>query len=83
MRIVLGMVVKSNAGHDKGLYFVVVGQRDNMLLIADGKRRRVLKPKLKKPRHLIFTNAFLQEGEYQTNRNIKKGLRSFKESCSD
>lgn len=87
MRIKRGMVVSSKAGHDKGLYFVVVDENEKGLLIADGKRRKVQKPKLKKPCHLSLVSnpdngdsaCTINEGEYLTNKEIKRQLRLFKE----
>lgn len=51
----LERVVYSRAGHDKGKCFAVVGIADDAhVLIADGKSRRVTKPKRKKLKHLQF-----------------------------
>jgi len=46
-------VVESKAGRDKGRLFVIVGTRDDgMLLISDGDLRKLAKPKPKKRMHL-------------------------------
>ena len=52
----LGRLVRSEAGHDKGTYLVIVGVADEAhVLLADGKLRTLEKPKLKKLRHLTVT----------------------------
>ena len=48
-----GCVATSLAGRDKGRRFVVVGVHDEEhVLIADGKMRKIEKPKKKKLKHL-------------------------------
>ena len=47
-----GSLVRSKAGHDKDDIFVIIGQQDEYVWIADGKRRTVEKPKRKKKKHL-------------------------------
>ena len=56
-----GWIVRSTAGHDKGELFCVVGREDSFLLLADGKRRKIAKPKRKKLGHVSVENrgAFL------------------------
>ena len=56
MYIYPGLIVKAIAGRDKDKYFVVLSVKDdNFCYIADGKRRRVDMPKLKKIKHLEVT----------------------------
>ena len=43
-----GWIVRSGAGHDKNDLFCVVGSRDSLLLLANGKQRKAAKPKAKK-----------------------------------
>ncbi len=51
--LVLGQIVKSKAGHDKGcVFFVVQVLDDEYVLIADGDRRKYDSPKKKKVKHL-------------------------------
>ena len=44
-------VVVSNAGRDAGSLFYVLEADDTYLLLADGKGRRIEKPKRKKRKH--------------------------------
>jgi ribosomal protein L14E/L6E/L27E len=51
--LVLGQIVKSKSGHDKGnVFFVVEVIDDDYVLIADGDRRKSESPKKKKVKHL-------------------------------
>ncbi len=48
----VGSVVRSTAGRDKGHLFVVVGRQGTKVLVADGRRRTVNRPKRKNLRHV-------------------------------
>ncbi len=55
--IEVGDVVFSKCGHDGGKYYVVVKADENegFYMIADGKARKVARPKRKKGKHLLFS----------------------------
>ncbi len=55
-----GHLVISTAGHDKGTVFCVLDEDGQYLLLADGRKRKVQKPKRKKIKHieLIKTTAY-------------------------
>ena len=86
-----GSIVLATAGRDQDGLFFVVGQADGFLLLADGKRRKLERPKRKNPRHLhpMFFREFdhpviqkLQEGTPVTNRELRKALAAFKEGIT-
>lgn len=52
MDIVIGMLVKSIAGRDKGLCFVAAGIHDGRVLIADGRKHKLESPKSKSIKHI-------------------------------
>lgn len=55
---ILGVIATSRAGRDKGRRFAVIGVADeSCVYVADGKTRRLEKPKKKKLRHLSFEKA--------------------------
>ena len=68
----VGTVCVSKAGHDKGVYLVVIAGIDrDRVCIADGKARKLIAPKKKKMRHLrIITRLpeqiteVLKKGDY-------------------
>lgn len=88
MDIYPGLIVKAIAGRDKDKYFVVLSVKDsNFCYIADGKRRKVDMPKLKKIKHLEVTELKselirekLEGGQVIGNSIIRKELKELK-SC--
>jgi hypothetical protein len=60
----VGQLVRSKAGRDAGLYLLVLGVRDaQFVVVADGKLRRVARPKLKRVRHLEVLSVRVREAE--------------------
>lgn len=60
--LVVGQVVKSISGRDKGrvfLVFEIIG--DDMVKIVNGKLRGVEKPKLKKVKHLMVYKDVVED----------------------
>ena len=90
-----GRIVQAAAGRDKDGVFCVVGvdRERAMLLLADGKRRKIARPKAKKPKHVIHLtdsrHSFdhpvvrsLREGEPVSDRALRRALAAFKEGYS-
>ena len=82
-----GRIVESTAGHDKGGLFFVIGMEAGILLLADGKRRKLTRPKKKKPGHvrLLDDQGFkypaldrLREGSPLSDQALRKALATFK-----
>lgn len=77
MEIVRGQVVRSIAGHDKGDFQTVLKVEGNSVILCDGKRRSLEKPKHKKQKHVACTRVVLSEEELTTNKKIRNALRVF------
>jgi ribosomal protein L14E/L6E/L27E len=75
MDFVRGLVVRSLKGRDKGGFFVVLGADGTGVVICDGRRRTLEKPKRKNPAHLAATNTLLDS--MKTNREIRNALKPF------
>lgn len=74
-KICIGQVVENTSGRDTGrLFFVVKVIDDQYVLISDGKKRKLDKPKLKKVKHLKTYNII--------NNKVKNMVES-KESITD
>lgn len=70
--IMVGQVVKSRAGRDKGNIFLVLSIIDEeYVLIVDGNLRKLDKPKKKKAKHLTIYNTKLSELKYKLDNNVK------------
>ena len=81
MDIAKSDIVRSAAGRDKGGLFFVLETEGDFLLLADGKTRRVERPKRKKRKHAVFAMApatcvaeKIQNGETITNREVRNTL---------
>ena len=90
-----GWIVQANAGRDKGGIFCVVGvdHEKTRLLLADGGRRKVSRPKAKKLGHVTALTDHLhmydhpvvrglQQGEPVSDRALRRALAAFKEGYS-
>ena len=68
-------------GRDEGKHFLVVGTEEGYSLLADGKGRRIEKPKRKKNKHIKLEKQAsgpiavkMIEGERVTNNEIRRTL---------
>ena len=43
----IGTLVRSAAGHDRGEYYIVVGTERNVCYVANGRERTIVSPKKK------------------------------------
>jgi len=60
----VGQLVRSKAGRDAGSYFLVVGvQNARWVMVADGRLRKVGRPKKKNVKHLEAFSLRVKEAE--------------------
>ena len=57
----IGHIVYSKRGHDKGKIFVVIAENDLYLYLVDGSKRLFKNPKRKKIKHVQVTNYICDE----------------------
>ena len=81
MDIARSDIVKASAGRDKGKLFFVLEVEGEYLLLADGKNRRLERPKRKKRKHVIFQARFdcrtaekIRSGEKLANSELRRTL---------
>lgn len=81
MNDLLGQLVISLAGRDKESICAVVGNSEDegYVLIADGKIRKVEKPKKKKLKHIKPIDWQKLPEEKLTNRFIREAVNAYKE----
>lgn len=77
MQLTKGCVAKSLFGRDAGRFYAVLSVEGNAALIADGKVRRVERPKRKNAKHLCATGTQLSAESMATNNQLKRALRAF------
>lgn len=83
MEWVRGLVVRSAAGHDKYSFQVVIESCDKYILVCDGKRRPLERPKKKNFIHLRPTNSIISEENLKTNKSIRLSLKPFNQSVGN
>lgn len=70
----VGCVVRSVAGHDKDRFYVIVKVAGDRVAIADGKLRKLAKPKAKNTAHLRHTNTTLDMEVVTTDKKLREAL---------
>ncbi|MCL2056780.1 MAG: KOW domain-containing RNA-binding protein [Oscillospiraceae bacterium] len=73
----IGRVVWSKSGHDKHSFYMVVGTDGARVYIADGKRRKLIKPKAKNPIHLSATRTLFEPETVKTDKRLRDLLKQF------
>ncbi|MEG0614932.1 MAG: KOW domain-containing RNA-binding protein [Oscillospiraceae bacterium] len=71
-----GSIAKSVSGHDKGYFFVILDLDGKYAYIADGKIRKLEKPKRKSLKHLSLTGS-VTEIDNLTNKKLRNVLLGF------
>ena len=81
MNITAGTVVISRAGHDCGRAMLVVRTDGEFLFVADGKERKLDKPKKKNKKHVRATSRVINPAGL-TDRSLRRTLRELFEQDS-
>ncbi len=80
--LALGQIVKSLTGRDKDNYYLIIGIDNNMLILADGRKRPVGFPKKKNIRHVQKCNLFaadqtvFEQGNSLTDEQVRAYLKA-------
>lgn len=77
----IGRIVCSKAGRDKGYFMVVVAKENESYFVCDGKERPIERPKRKNAKHLSFTNHTLQADDLNSNKKLRKALAVFRNTA--
>ena len=77
----VGKIVSSKAGRDKGYFMVVVKRENGFVYVCDGKERPLERPKRKNEKHLQFTKTVLTQDSYKTNKQLKKALAVYRDTA--
>ena len=79
MKLLKGSVVIAEAGRDGGKYFAVVEADEKYCLIADGKTRKLAKPKRKNIKHIRITDSMIDLNDI-TDKKLRNTLKQFSEA---
>lgn len=72
--LMVGQIVRSTAGRDKGSWMVVTELIDeNYVAVCNGRNRKVSNPKKKKIKHLAKTNKIDKTVDERLKNGIKVG----------
>ncbi|MDR1564076.1 MAG: KOW domain-containing RNA-binding protein [Oscillospiraceae bacterium] len=69
-----GSIVLAKAGRDKNAFFAVLEVGERELLLADGKRRPIERPKKKNTVHVAATSNVLGAEALNTNRSLRRAI---------
>ncbi len=90
MEYKVGQIVYSKDGHDKGEAMMVLSVEDRYLYLANGKTRKLGKPKRKKiihvqPTHYVDANMAekLTQNDFILDADIRKALKSYQVKAVD
>ncbi|MDD2496593.1 MAG: KOW domain-containing RNA-binding protein [Desulfitobacteriaceae bacterium] len=84
-RVVIGQLVKSKSGRDKGRYFLVlsIDPEKRIAFLVDGEKRGINNPKKKNICHIQVTNVVkkefaqkVKEGFLPSDRDLRRYLKS-------
>ena len=79
----VGKIVCSVAGRDKGRFMVVVGANGDRPLVCDGKERPLERPKLKNPKHLQITKFTLEPQQYSSNKSLRRAINELRQRAEE
>ena len=74
-RFEVGMLAKSEAGHDKDNVYVIIAMDDSYVYLADGRVKTVEKPKKKKYKHIQIIRKINEDIPVTDNVAIKRILK--------
>lgn len=75
----VGRIVRSKSGHDKGKFYVVLQAAGEWVMLCDGKRRTTDRPKRKNVKHVSITNTFMDMNGI-TDLKLAEALKKFDEA---
>ncbi len=79
MDFIRGQIVRSKAGHDAGMFYVVMGIDKQSVYLCNGKSHSLMNPKKKNKIHIAGTKTVLPESSLQTDSEIRKAIKHISE----
>lgn len=77
MILQVGGVVRSIAGHDKNTFHVIVRMEQDVVYLANGKERKLEKPKRKNAKHVAATCTVFDMNVLTTDKKLRDALWPF------
>ena len=83
------LLARSLAGKDKGRLYLVLEGTEDAVLLADGRHRKLARPKRKNRKHMEFLPGSAEAAlsgklqELKTDAGIRRALAAVRVSCSE
>ena len=74
----VGQIVCSLKGSDKGSFLLVVLEDERFAYLVDGKRYKLNNPKKKNVKHISLTSSRLKIEELLTDKAVRKALAVYR-----
>ena len=74
----VGQIVCSLKGSDKGSFLLVVLEDEKFVYLVDGKRYKLKNPKKKNVKHISLTSSRLKTEELLTDKAVRKALAVYR-----
>lgn len=80
----IGMLAVSKAGHDKRKIYVITGEDDEYVYLADGRKRTVAAPKKKNKKHIQIIRNIQTErpNDGYSDLEIKRTIKRYQEEAN-
>lgn len=80
----IGMLAVSKAGHDKRKIYVITGEDDEYVYLADGGKRTVAAPKKKNKKHIQIIRKIQTErpNDGYSDLEIKRTIKMYQEEAN-
>lgn len=83
MTFLPGQIVQSAAGRDCRNIYVVIDVLPTRVLVADGRRRTLERPKAKNPLHLQLLQSFQHAGGSLTDEGIREAITEYQKKLPE
>ncbi len=77
MHLKAGIIVRSVSGHDKDNFYILLNVNGCFGHIVDGKRRKLIKPKLKNLKHVKPTHFNVDLSALENDCKVRKIIRTY------
>ncbi len=80
----IGMLASSKAGHDRRQIYVIIGEDDEYVYLADGRNRTVDRPKKKNRKHIQLIKKMRLEktADGWKDLEIKRMIKMYQEEAN-
>lgn len=78
VKLMIGMLASSKAGHDKNKIYVIIGETEEYVMLADGEYKCMANPKKKRKKHIQVIKHFERSDELCSDLEIKRVIKNYR-----